>query len=73
MTSRSAKSRTPAAVSPQCAEKAAELDASGKGGYIYLLTDPAGARLIASGVLPEYIKEQAERALDWMACDERGD
>lgn len=65
--------RTPAAVSPQCAEKAAEIDASGKGGYIYLLTDPAGARLIAAGTLPEYLREQAARALDWMACDERGE
>jgi len=63
--------KTPAGVSPWTAEKAAEIDQSGKGGYIFLLTDAAGARLLGSGVLPEDIREQAERAIDWMALDER--
>ena len=39
---------------------------------LYLLTDEAGAMMIRdTGTVPEYIRDQAAKALDWCATDYR--
>ncbi len=53
----------------------AEIKLRAEGGngvtLITLLTDEAGAHLIAQGVVPAYVKEQCVRALEWCCVDER--
>jgi hypothetical protein len=39
---------------------------------ISLLTDEAGCLMMRRGEIPEYVKEQIERALAWAATDYRG-
>ena len=39
---------------------------------VSLLTDECGCLLLAQGILPEYLKRQAQDALAWLATDERG-
>jgi hypothetical protein len=40
---------------------------------LYLLTDEAGAMMIRdTGQVPDYVREQCEKALDWCATDYRG-
>lgn len=65
-------SRSPARTNPHVATKEAECQHQHKP-MIYLLVDPEGARLIADGILPAYVQEQAERSLDWFAVDARKD
>jgi hypothetical protein len=38
---------------------------------VSLLTDEAGCLMMRRGEIPEYIKEQIERALAWCATDYR--
>jgi len=41
--------------------------------FIYLLTDEAGAMMIRdTGQVPDYMRDQAAKALDWCASDYRG-
>lgn len=40
--------------------------------HVTLLTDECGCLLLAQGILPEYLRRQAEDALSWLATDERG-
>lgn len=64
------KKRDPiAAVSPWQAKKRAEMQPGVT--MISLLVDENGAKLIAEGVLPEYVIEQAALALEWCCTDER--
>lgn len=51
------------------AKKHAELTARKGVTFIYLLTDQEGAALIAQGIVPGYVKEQARNALDWSLED----
>jgi len=39
---------------------------------VSLLTDECGCLLLAQGILPEYLRRQAEDALRWLATDDRG-
>lgn len=65
------KSRDPiAAVSPWQAKKRAEMT-DGRT-FISLLVDEDGAKLIADGVLPDYVVQQAVDALDWCCTEARG-
>lgn len=65
------KKRDPiAAVSPWQAKKRAEMKPGQT--FISLLVDEDGAKLIADGTLPEYVQEQAAKALDWCCTDARG-
>lgn len=64
------KKRDPiAAVSPWQAKKRAEMKEGQT--FISLLVDEDGAKLIAGGVLPDYVIDQAVRALEWCCTDER--
>lgn len=38
---------------------------------VSLLTDEAGASLIAKGILPAYVQQQAKDALEWLCTEER--
>lgn len=40
--------------------------------FIHLLTDECGCLLLAKGIIPEYLKRQAQSALEWSATEERG-
>lgn len=40
--------------------------------HVTLLTDECGCLLLAQGILPEYLRRQAEDALAWLATDDRG-
>ena len=40
--------------------------------FIHLLTDECGCLLLAKGIIPEYLRRQAEYALAWNATQERG-
>lgn len=65
-----AKKRDPiAAVSPWQAKKRAELSTGQT--MISLLVDEDGAKLIAEGILPAYVQEQAASALEWCCTEER--
>lgn len=65
------KTRDPiAAVSPWTAKKKASMPEGAT--QIRLLVDEDGAKLIADGILPDYVIEQACRALEWCCSDARG-
>jgi hypothetical protein len=38
---------------------------------ISLMTDEAGAALIARGIVPAYVRQQAKEALEWCCTAER--
>lgn len=40
--------------------------------FVTLLTDEAGCKLLAQGIIPAYLQEEAVQCLDYMATDERG-
>ena len=58
-------------VDPHLLLKQIELDAQPGVSRIYLLVDEVGCECVAKGILPGYVQEQARRALEWYAIDER--
>ena len=39
--------------------------------FVHLLTDEIGLRWIVRGEIPDYLRDQAADALDWLATDNR--
>ena len=74
-----AKRREPARVpadegeppEPWLTAKQAELDATPGSMRVYLLVSEEGAELIANGILPRYVIEQARSALEWCCVEAR--
>jgi hypothetical protein len=39
--------------------------------FVTLLTDECGCLLLAEGIIPDYLRREAEDAIAWMATEER--
>lgn len=60
------------AVEPWHAELEVELKSREGICFITLLTDECGCLLLKEGIVPEYLRRQAESALQWNATEDRG-
>lgn len=72
MASPSAKSDRPIAEEAWHAEFELELLTRPGILMVHLLTDECGCLLLAQGIIPEYLRRQAQSALEWNATEERG-
>lgn len=72
MASKLGKSDRPIAAEPWHAETEIELLDRPGVCFISLLTDECGCLLLAKGIIPDYLKRQAQKALEWSATEERG-